>query len=109
MKIAAAVVLGIILVGIIAVTAFASAGYISATTDSSRGTPSPGSGNDMMGGGMMGGNMMNGYGYANCPYSQEYQQRYCLNSTYSETNGYVCPHMDSDDIGLNNTAHPCMR
>ena len=104
MRSTATIILGIILVGMIAVTAFASAGYIRATTDSSSGTPSSGTRNGMMGGGMMG-----GYGYADCPYDQEYQQRYCLNNTYSETNGSVCPHMDSGDIGLNNTAHPCMR
>jgi len=109
MRSTATIILGIILVGMIAVTAFASAGYIRATTDSSSGTPSSGTRNGMMGGGMMGGGMMGGYGYADCPYGQEYQQRYCLNNTYSETNGSVCPHMDSDDIGLNNTAHPCMR
>jgi hypothetical protein len=109
MKITAAIVFGIILVGMIAVTTIVSAGYIGATTDSNKGTPSPDTRNGMMGGGMMDDGMMGGYGYANCPYGAEYNQRYCNNSTYTETNGYVCPHMDSDDFGLNGTASPCMR
>lgn len=59
-------------------------------------------------GSMMGGGMMGGHGYADCPYGQEYHQEYCMNGSYAGTNDITCPHMDSDDFGLNNTAHPCM-